>query len=384
MNAYITATAATLPGPAVSNDEIEDVLGVLPSGRSRLKRRILRNNGIQARHYAIDRETGRPTHTSAQLAADAIRGACERGGVALDAIELLACAASNPDQLMPGHASMVHGELGGGPCEIVSTHGICCAGVTALKYAAMAVAAGDARSAVASAVERPSAYLRADHFSAEFRARREADESDPYIGFDQEFLRWMLSDGSGALLLSDRPAASGLSLRVEWIDLLSFAGELPTCMYMGGERTEDGSITSWHDAPAFEESVRRGHFNLHQDVKVLGRSIIDVSVTRMVESARRRRGLTPDDIDWILPHYSSEFFREKSHQALLDAEFPIPYERWCSNLVERGNTGCASIFIMMDDFLASGRLREGDGVLLSVPESGRFSSAWAFLRAVAP
>jgi hypothetical protein len=37
---------------------------------------------------------------------------------------------------------------------------------------------------------------------------------------------------------------------------------------------------------------------------------------------------------------------------------------------------------MVDDLLASGRVRAGDTLLLLVPESGRFSCAWALLRAV--
>ena len=162
-DAYLTATGAVLPGPAVPNETMEDVLGRITDEPSRLRARILKANGIQTRHYALDAE-GLPTHTSAQLAAEAVRAACAARGLAPAGLDLLACATSIPEQLMPGHGSMVHGELGSAPCEVATLHGICSAGITALKYATMAVQTGSARNAVASAVERTSMVLRGGAF----------------------------------------------------------------------------------------------------------------------------------------------------------------------------------------------------------------------------
>jgi len=382
-DAFLTATGGVFPGPPISNEEIEDVLGRIGGEASRLKRRILRNNGIRTRHFAIDRETGAPTHTTAGLAADAVRVALARRGLGIADVELLACATSVPDQVVPGHASQVHGELGGGAMEIVTTHGVCTSGMSALKYAALAVGAGGTRLAIACAAERTSSFLRATHFDSELRARAAADEEDPHIGFDQEFLRWMLSDGAGAVVVEGAPDPGRLSLKVEWIEVLSFAHKLPTCMYMGGEPAEGGGLRGWRDLGPADDAVRRGRMNLHQDVKLLGKHIVPMSITWTLAEVRRRHAIESADVDWVLPHYSSEFFREPSFEELNRAGFPIPYAKWCSNLVERGNTGSASIFLMLDDFIVSERVKAGDGVLLIVPESGRFSCAWAFLRAVA-
>jgi 3-oxoacyl-[acyl-carrier-protein] synthase-3 len=191
----------------------------------------------------------------------------------------------------------------------------------------------------------------------------------------------MLSDGAGAAVVQDRPRESGLSLRIEWIDLVSFAHDRPTCMYMGGEPTAGGGLLGWRDGESMDHALRQGQLNLHQNVKLLAAHMVE-SCARSLAIVRERRQIVADDVTWLLPHYSSEFFRDKTHDALVAAGFPIPYERWCSNLVERGNTGCASSLIMLDDFLASGRLKRGDSILLLVPESGRFSCAWALLRAV--
>jgi 3-oxoacyl-[acyl-carrier-protein] synthase-3 len=370
--AYINEAYGYLPGPPISNDQMDDVLGRLDNNNTKLRARILKNN------YALDPQTGKPNESSAEMAAKAVRGLCARSALPLEEIEVLACATSMTEQLTPGHASMVHGELKNPPCEILTAHGVCCSGMSALKYATMAVWSGQARNAVVSAVERTSAFLRAEHFRAELDARQ--GESDPYVGFNQEFLRWMLSDGAGAALVQDRPR--GAALRVEWMELFSFANELPTCMYMGAKPKADGGLVGWRDGGPLEEVIRQGYFNLHQDVRLLGEHMIPVTISRTLAEIRRKRSFDSSEIDWVLPHYSSEFFREKAFNELERIGFPIPYRKWCSNLTERGNTGCASIFIMLDDFLRSGKLKRGDGVLLLVPESGRFSCSWAFLRAV--
>ena len=36
----------------------------------------------------------------------------------------------------------------------------------------------------------------------------------PYFGFDKDFLRFMLSDGAGAVLLGNKPNDQGLSFKI--------------------------------------------------------------------------------------------------------------------------------------------------------------------------
>ena len=140
MSVYINDLAAFLPNQPISNDQMEEVLGMVNQLPSRTRRIILRNNKIKNRYYAIDPKTGEPTHTNAQLSAAAVRKLHPYDNFLVDDIECLCCGSSSPDQIVPGHASMVHGELGGNPCDIVSAAGICVSGMSALKYAWMNVA----------------------------------------------------------------------------------------------------------------------------------------------------------------------------------------------------------------------------------------------------
>ena len=62
MDVFINDIAAFLPNDPVTNDEIEEVLGKIHDVRSRVKSRVLKNNGIRTRYYSIDRTTGDETY----------------------------------------------------------------------------------------------------------------------------------------------------------------------------------------------------------------------------------------------------------------------------------------------------------------------------------
>ena len=330
----------------------------------------------------LDPASGEPRYNNAQLTAEAVRG-LTGDGFDLSQLELLACGTSSPDQLMPGHAVMVHGELGHAPCEAVSFAGICCAGIGALKYASMAVASGHAQRAVASGSEVASTFMRARQFLEESAATESELERRPELAFDRDFLRWMLSDGAGAMLLGPEPARGGVSLRVEWIEILSYAHEQPACMYAGAERGADGRLRGWREYPSTAEAVARGVFTVKQDVRQLNEHVVRVTVEQALTEVLRRHPLEPDEIRWFVPHYSSDHFRDLMARALERARFPIPLERWFTNLARVGNVGSASPFLTLEELVRSGELRHGAKVLVFVPESGRFSAAYVLLTAVA-
>ena len=131
---FINRISACLPHEPVGNDEMEARLGMVGARPSRARKLVLRSNGIQSRHYVIDPHSGQPSMNNAQLSAQAVRE-LQGEDFALDALECLVASTSSPDQTMPNHAVMVHGELGNPPCEVVSTAGICLCGMSALKYA---------------------------------------------------------------------------------------------------------------------------------------------------------------------------------------------------------------------------------------------------------
>ncbi len=382
MDVFINDIAAFLPNDPVDNDAIEDVLGRINNIPSRAKRIVLKNNKIETRYYALNPSTRRLTHNNAQLTAAAIRGLKPYAGFSPADIECLCCGTTAPDLLFPGHALMVLGELGIDECEAVTTAGICICGMTALKFACMNVAAGLSANAVATGSELAASFLRAD-FMTPYLA--EGDQTDvarqPVRAFDADFLRWMLSDGAGAVFVSDRSNPDRIALKVEWIDHISFAGQLETCMYSGGIKADGGQAIGWRVKEDIDPASKPYLFAVRQDIKLLDTHIVG-TMGKALSSVVAKRRITPSDIDWFLPHYSSAYFRPKFYDEMKRIGFHIPYDKWFTNLATKGNTGSAAIFIILEEIFHSGNLQRGQKLLCFIPESGRFSHCFMLLTVV--
>lgn len=380
MPVYITDVAAFMPNGPVDNDAIEKVLGRIDNLPSRTKKIVLKNNQIKQRYYAVDPQTGRMTHTNAQLTAEAIRRLHPYAQFEPNHIQSLCCGTTSPDLLFPGHALMVMGELGLPPCEAVSTHGICLSGMTALKYAYLNVASGCSGNAVATGSELASSFMRSDFF--ETMADPQVDlEKTPIRAFDADFLRWMLSDGAGAVFLTSQRANGRPALEIEWIEHICYSGELQTCMYGGGIKNENGGMVGWRQIEAIPEDQRKYLFNVRQDFKLLEKNIVQ-TMGRALSAVVAKHNLKTSDVDWFLPHYSSAYFRPRFYQAMQNIDFEIPYDKWFTNLAEKGNTGSAAIYIILAELFASGRLSQGQRLLCFIPESARFAHCFMMLKVV--
>ena len=106
---YITKVASYLPNNPIENDQMESFIGFIGGKPSRVRSIVLRQNGIKTRYYGIDKSQ-KMTHTNALLAKNAVCNLFDDNKIPED-VFLLSCATSSPDQLLPSHASMVHGEL---------------------------------------------------------------------------------------------------------------------------------------------------------------------------------------------------------------------------------------------------------------------------------
>jgi 3-oxoacyl-[acyl-carrier-protein] synthase-3 len=365
---FITGAGKYLPGEPVSNDQLDTYIAPLDARSSRIKRRILADNGIRTRHYAIDAE-GRTTISAAAMASEAVRACLRDSGVDLSQVSVLCTGSSGGDLAMPGFANMVQGELGAGPMHTSSHQGVCASSMAALQHAASAIALGNHQHALVVASELPSRMFKRSRFAPR----------DYNADFDSHFLRWMLSDGAGALLLGKQPRAEGLSLRLDWIHSRSFSGDHPVCMHIGSGTSPE--FASYLDYPSLAEAEQAGAFLLRQDIRLLPR-LFELGIHEYVELIRRER-IDPKRTDHFLCHYSSAKFAPVVEDLMNKAGFLIPKERWFSNLERRGNTGAASIMIMLDDFLRERTIKPGERILCFVPESGRFTVSFAQLTVVA-
>lgn len=377
---YISAVGSFLPNAPVGNDDIEKVLGMVNGKPSRSRKIVLRNNGIHTRYYAIDPVSAHYTHSNAQMAAAAARVLARKANFDLNLLECLCAGTSTPDLVQPSHGHLVHNELAMAPCEVHTSAAVCTSSMSALRYAMLSVQSGERANAISIGSEFVSRYMRGRNFEPEIDSLVAELEQRPELAFEKDFLRWMLSDGAGAVLLQPHPNPDLLSLRIDWIEMVSL-GDMPVCMYCGGNKRADGSMQSWHEVEDPLDIVRQGFYAFKQDARLLNEHILP-AWDRALMPIVRKRDLKAADITWFMPHYSSEYFRELLQERMIQAGFAIPPERWFSNLARVGNTGAASIYLIMEELLYSGRLKVGDRLLCAIPESASFSFCFMHLTVV--
>ena len=374
-DAYITGSGVFLPGDPVANDRMEDFIGRVGGRTSSIGQRALRWNGIRARHYALTQQ-GEPLHSNASMSASAVQAALADAGLGREDLQMLSAATTQGDYLVPGHASAVHGELGGAPLELASFQSVCASSVMALKAAALSVRAGEHECAATVAGEFSSRWFRPGFYEDTTLL-----DGKGRLAMEADFLRFTLSDGAGALVVEPRQRKDRASLRIEWIDLTSLAGAFDPCMWAGAPASVRSDMKqAWsHAGP--KTSHANGAIALLQDFSLL-KIIIRAWVGVYLEKVDKGR-IEPDQVDWLLFHYSARSLRQEIVDILQSTRAMIPEEKWFTTLPDTGNIGAASIWVMLDALLKSGKVLPGQRILCVVPESGRAMVGFVMLEMVA-
>lgn len=373
---YITKTSSFFPNDPVKNDEMENFLGLIGNKPSRVKNIVLRQNGITQRFYALNTNQ-EVTHTNAQLAALSIKKLFD-SEEELNKIEALVCATTSPDQYLPSHAAMVHGELLKKPVEIFSLAGICMCGMHAFKTALMSIKSNNTHNAVCSTSEVASPGLLSKFYNEEYESMARVEEN-PIIAFEKDFLRFMLSDGASAVLMSDQPPVRG-GLEVEWIETISYANRQPACMYMLAEAMEDGSLKSWKEF-SVETISEKSVWAVKQNVKLLNSFVVPYFVDA-IEYALSRHKTDLSKVRYVIPHISSMYFYDRLSNEIESRGIALTKDKWFTNLTTVGNIASAAAFAGLDELLRTKLINKGEQIMLLVPESGRFSYGVALLTAL--
>lgn len=329
-------------------------------GERAVRALILRVNGIKGRHYALD-SAQTATHDLYQLGGAAMR-ACLQNYQPIDGISYLSAGSTNTPLVGPGLASLLHGQYSqmtalSKSIEINSNAGICSAGAQAIVNASRAVSSGAHTSALSVGVEQPSDILKSSVIRP-VDDRAQHDDVRQSKWFMSVFLRSMLSDGAGAFLITNQAKASGLSLKIDWTFSRSFAHEAPLCMQL-----ESRSLL------------------LSQDISILDQ-YMEPCMRRFLKEGFAYNNEQLDNFDVILPHLSSFYFKRHLLQAFDEFSYRKLAPEYWTNLKLVGNTGSASIYIMLDAYLREHTLVDGQRLLLFIPESGQFNFVMISLTAV--
>jgi 3-oxoacyl-[acyl-carrier-protein] synthase-3 len=277
---------------------------------------IVERTGIRERRVAG------PNESTATLATDAGANAVKRAGLTPDDIDVLIVATASPEQPLP-HTGAFVGEALGMRCASFDLSAACAgfvyelvvgASMLGIGYEHVLIVGAETLSRIVDPEDRTTVVLFGDAAGAAVLTRTAGDAPS--------LLAWDLGcDGSAAGLL-----------------------EIPA----GGSRR-----------PASPATVEdRGHY-----LKMQGQPVFRRAVRAVVDSATvtlDRAGLSADEIAWFIPHQANLRIIEAAAQRL-----GVPPERTLVNIERYGNTSAASIPLALFEAVESGRVRDGDLVLLS-------------------
>ena len=278
---------------------------------------ITSRTGIKQRHKAADNESTSQFGTLAALQA------LERANLKPEDIDLIVCATTTPDQIMPSTGALIQAQIGAVNAAGMDIFAACSGFLYGLTMVESMIRTGQIRYALV--------------IGAEILTK--------YVDYTDRGTCVIFGDGAGAAVLGPVPEGKGILATKIKSD-----GRYEEQLYAPGGGTKLGTTHKTIDD--------REHFfkmKGNELFKVAVRSMADISA-EMVEKA----GYTVDDIDIVIPH--------QANQRITDAvasRLGVPDEKVYSNIAMMGNTSSASIPIAMDECIQSGRIHEGSLVLLT-------------------
>lgn len=309
-NAGIIGMGHAYPEGILTNADLEKIVETSDEW-------IFSRTGIKQRHKAAENE-----YTS-QFGTAAAKQAIERAGIDVTDVELIVCATTTPDQIMPSTGALIQAQIG------------------AVNAAGMDVFA--ACSGFLYGLTMVESMIRTEQIK--YALVIGAEVLTKYVDYTDRGTCVIFGDGAGAAVLGPVPEGKGILATKIRSD-----GRYEEQLYAPGGGTKLGTTHETID--------NRMHFfkmKGNELFKVAVRSMADISA-EMVEKA----GYTVEDIDLVIPH--------QANQRITDAvasRLGVPEEKVYSNIAEHGNTSSASIPIAIDECIESGKIKEGSLVLLT-------------------
>ncbi|MET0210618.1 MAG: beta-ketoacyl-ACP synthase III [Burkholderiaceae bacterium] len=303
----ILGTGSHLPAHRVTNAALAERLA--RDGIETSHEWIVERTGIHARHFAD------PDVTTSDLALPACQSALEAAGVSAQDIDLIIVATSTPDMVFPSSACLLQQKLGVHGCAAFDVQAVCSGFVYALTVADSMIKSGAASKAL---------VVGAEVFSR-------------ILDFKDRTTCVLFGDGAGAVVLgaSDTPGilASELHADGRHVDILCVPGTVSGGAVLG-----------------------------HPLLKMDGQAVFKLAVgvlEKVARSVLEKAGRTDADIDWLIPHQANIRIMQGTAKKL-----KMPLDKLIVTVDEHGNTSAASIPLALDAAVRSGKIKQGDTVML--------------------
>ncbi len=309
-NAGIIGMGHAYPEGILTNADLEKIVETSDEW-------ITTRTGIKQRHKA------RVDEYTSQFGSLAAKQAIERSGVNVADIELVICATTTPDQIMPSTGALIQAQIGAVNAAGMDIFAACSGFLYGLTMVESMIRTGQVKYALVIG----------------------AEVLTKYVDYTDRGTCVIFGDGAGAAVLGPVNGGKGILATKIKSD-----GRYAEQLYSPGGGTKLGTT---------HETIDNGdHFfkmKGNELFKIAVRSMADIS-SEMLEKS----GYTVDDIDLVVPH--------QANQRITDAvasRLGVPEEKVYSNIARLGNTSSASIPIALDECIQSGKIKEGSLVLLT-------------------
>lgn len=309
-NAGIIGMGHAYPDGILTNADLEKIVETSDEW-------ITTRTGIKQRHKATANE-----YTS-QFGTAAAKQAIERAGLKAEDIDIIVCATTTPDQIMPSTGALIQAQLGATNAAGMDVFAACSGFIYGVTMVESMIRTGQIKYALVIG----------------------AEVLTKYVDYTDRGTCVIFGDGAGAAVLG--PVEDGKGILATKI---KSDGRYEEQLYCPAGGTKLGTTHETIDG--------RMHF-----FKMKGNELFKVAVRSMADISAEmleRSGYTVDDVDIVIPH--------QANQRITDAvasRLGVPEEKVYSNIAEHGNTSSASIPIALDECIESGKVKEGSLVLLT-------------------
>jgi 3-oxoacyl-[acyl-carrier-protein] synthase-3 len=314
LRAAVMGVGHYLPDRIVPNAEFEQIVDTSDEW-------IRSRSGIERRHFAAEGQL------TSDLATRAARAALSDAGLAADAIDAIIVATSTPDLTFPSVATMVQAELGLTRGFAFDVQAVCAGFIFALANANALILTGQAQRVL---------VIGAETFSR-------------LMNWEDRSTCVLFGDGAGAVVLEAVQGDGTPSDRGILSTDLNSDGRYRDILYVDGG-TSTGTT---------------GHLVME------GKEVFRHAIEKLSETAHRsldKAGLTPDHVDWIVPHQANIRIIEGTAKRM-----QVPMDRVVVTVQDHGNTSAASIPLALSVGKARGQIKPGD---LLVTEAIGGGLAW--------
>ncbi len=352
---YIAGLGSYSPGDPVPFDQIEGVLGKITDAPPKLMNWIDRMRpimeamlGVEYCHYAIDPQTREPTDNNVTMSIKSAQKALAMAGLEATDADLLIYAGVVPENICPPTTTLIQEELQIPECAEYEIHSNCTSIYKALQLAVDQIALGRYRTALIMTSQLSSPFLRVEYLNQKVLEK------------SQVLLRWFLSDGAGALVVTSDPNIGQKRMRVVETYNESMGLGLGPDMYctIGGQRV--------HPLENYEKGWHHLTQNFDQVAK-LGVELARKAAHRMMD----RFGMSWSEVKYLFMNVPTKHVHD---QVVLEMrkDLNVPDLQFYSKLAERGYPGPCAIIHGLDGFLQENTPQKGDLLASVVAESSKW------------